>query len=217
MKDYNNILIIIFLNWNKLNKIIKNYSKTKRKNKPNKLQNDSLSKQFKTQLDELLIMISRYIKCINPNNDLNQKFKIQMMRWIFCIENKVSIFEEQKKSFIILIILTKNVKLNIFTEDVKNMLKILCDLEEMKNVMKGKKIIQVSVLMKEEIKTILDQRLMLKFEGKLKQRKIKNLIKYCDYIKKNLEEKIEEKTRKKMLMNFKIKLNISKEKKIIKN
>ncbi len=111
------------------------------------------------------------------------------MRWILCIENKVTIFEEHKKSFILLIILTLNVKLNIFTEDVKNMLKILCDLEEMKNVMKGKKIIQVGkniVFIKEEIKTIL-------------------------------EEKIEEKTRKKMLMNFKIKLKISKEKKIIKN
>ncbi len=34
-------------------------------------------------------------------------------------------------------------KLNIFTEDVKKMLKILYDLEKMKNVMKGKKIIQV--------------------------------------------------------------------------
>ena len=82
-----------------------------------------------------------------------------MMRWSFCIENKVTIFEEQKKSFLILIILMQNVKLNIFTEDVKNMLKILCDLEEMKNIMKGKKIIQVGkniVFMKEEIKTILD-------------------------------------------------------------
>jgi len=59
---------------------------------------------------------------------------------------------------------------------------------------------------------------MLKFGGKLMQRKIKNLIKYCDYIKKkDLEEKIEEKKRKKVLMNFKIKLKISKEKKIIKN
>ena len=144
-----------------------------------------------------------------------------MMRWSFCIENKVTIFEEQKKSFLILIILMPNVKLNIFTEDVKNMLKILCDLEEMKNIMKGKKIIQVGkniVFMKEEIKTILDQRLMLKFGGKLMQRKIKNLIKYCDYIKKkDLEEKIEEKKRKKVLMNSKIKLKISKEKKIIKN
>jgi hypothetical protein len=37
----------------------------------------------------------------------------------------------------------ENMKLNIFTEDVKKMLKILYDLEKMKNVMKGKKIIQV--------------------------------------------------------------------------
>ena len=57
------------------------------------------------------------------NSEKNQKFKIQMMRWSFCIENKVTIFEEQKKSFIILIILTKKVKLNIFTEDVKICLK----------------------------------------------------------------------------------------------
>jgi hypothetical protein len=118
------------------NKKIIRKQREKTKNKPNKLQNDSLSKQFK---NELLIMISRYIKCINPNSEKNQKFKIQMMRWSFCIENKVTIFEEQKKSFIILIILMLNVKLKIFTENVKNMLKILCDLEEMKNVMKGKK------------------------------------------------------------------------------
>ena len=38
---------------------------------PNKLQTDSLSKQFKKQLDELLTMLSasnpRYVKCIKPN------------------------------------------------------------------------------------------------------------------------------------------------------
>ncbi len=89
------------------NKKIIRKQREKTKNKPNKLQNDSLSKQFKTQLDELLIIISRYIKCINPNSEKNQKFKIQMMRWSFCIENKITIFEEQKKSFIILIILTR--------------------------------------------------------------------------------------------------------------
>ena len=126
------------------NKKIIRKQREKTKNKPNKLQNDSLSKQFK---NELLIMISRYIKCINPNSEKNQKFKIQMMRWSFCIENKVTILEEQKKSFIILIIITLNVKLNIFTEDVKNMLKILCDLEEMKNVMKGKKLLKLEKIL----------------------------------------------------------------------
>ena len=40
------------------NKKIIRKQREKTKNKPNKLQNDSLSKQFKTQLDELLIIIS---------------------------------------------------------------------------------------------------------------------------------------------------------------
>jgi myosin heavy subunit len=39
---------------------------------PNKIQTDSLSKQFKKQLDELLKMLSqsnpRYVKCIKPNS-----------------------------------------------------------------------------------------------------------------------------------------------------
>ena len=46
--------------------------KEKEKNGPNKLQSDSLSKQFKKQLDELIKMLSqsnpRYVKCIKPNN-----------------------------------------------------------------------------------------------------------------------------------------------------
>jgi myosin heavy subunit len=41
-------------------------------NNPNKLQSDSLSKQFKKQLDELIKMLSqsnpRYVKCIKPNS-----------------------------------------------------------------------------------------------------------------------------------------------------
>ena len=41
----------------------------------------------------------------------------------------------------------ENMKLNIFTEDVKNMLKILCDLEEMKNVMKGKKLLKLEKIL----------------------------------------------------------------------
>ena len=40
---------------------------------PNKLQSDSLSKQFKKQLDELIKMLGqsnpRYVKCIKPNSE----------------------------------------------------------------------------------------------------------------------------------------------------
>ena len=44
----------------------------KEKDGPNRIQTDSLSKQFKKQLDELLKMLSasnpRYVKCIKPNS-----------------------------------------------------------------------------------------------------------------------------------------------------
>ena len=53
-------------------KIVDQPKKDKEKAGPNKLQSDSLSKQFKKQLDELIKMLSqsnpRYIKCIKPNN-----------------------------------------------------------------------------------------------------------------------------------------------------
>ncbi len=256
------------------NKLIKKLFESKEKKtknsstKPNKLQSDTLSKQFKTQLDELLIMLSqsnpRYVKCIKPNSEKKPKIldSNDVMDQLLCAgvleaikirKQGYNIRRTKEEFYNTYKILTPNVKLNNnFTEAVKNMLKILCDLEEMKTIMKGKKkMIQVGkniVFMKEEIKTILDYklnriryiyliqsvfravkvrrkvrkylnnvkkiqavfrgkitRLVLKeqkkmtilaqkiWRYKLMQRKIKNLIKYCDYIKKKrLEEKIEE-------------------------
>lgn len=53
-------------------KVVVETKKEKEKVGPNKLQSDSLSKQFKKQLDELIKMLSqsnpRYVKCIKPNN-----------------------------------------------------------------------------------------------------------------------------------------------------
>ena len=257
------------------NKLIKKLFESKEKktnkntsNKPNKLQSDTLSKQFKTQLDELLIMLSqsnpRYVKCIKPNSEKKPKIldSNDVMDQLLCAgvleaikirKQGYNIRRTKEEFYNTYKILTPNVKLNNnFTEAVKNMLKILCDLDEMKTIMKGKKkMIQVGkniVFMKEEIKTILDYklnriryvyliqsvfravkvrrkvrkylnnvkkiqavfrgkitRLVLKeqkkmtilaqriWRFKLMQRKIKNLIKYCDFIKKKrLQEKIEE-------------------------
>ena len=46
-------------------------------NGPNRIQTDSLSKQFKKQLDELLKMLTqsnpRYVKCIKPNSKKKPK------------------------------------------------------------------------------------------------------------------------------------------------
>ena len=57
---------------NKLIKYLFKKNKDDKKDGPNKLQSDSLSKQFKKQLDDLIKMLSqsnpRYVKCIKPNN-----------------------------------------------------------------------------------------------------------------------------------------------------
>ena len=58
---------------NKLIKyLFKNNNDDKKVNGPKKLKSDSLSKQFKKQLDDLIKMLSqsnpRYVKCIKPNN-----------------------------------------------------------------------------------------------------------------------------------------------------
>ncbi len=51
----------------------KHNSRSKLLNLPNKIQTDSLSKQFKKQLDELILILgqsnSRFVKCIKPNSE----------------------------------------------------------------------------------------------------------------------------------------------------
>ena len=109
----------------------------------------------------------RYVKCIKPNSEKKPKIldSNDVMDQLLCAgvleaikirKQGYNIRRTKEEFYNTYKILTPNVKLNNnFTEAVKNMLKILCDLDEMKTIMKGKKkMIQVGkniVFMKEEI------------------------------------------------------------------
>ena len=172
---------------NSKNKLIKKLFETKEdprnrgKNNvkgPNKLQSDTLSKQFKTQLDELLEMLSqsnpRYVKCIKPNSLKEPKIldSIDVMDQLLSagvleavkIRKKGYSIRRTKEEFY------KNYKaltpeidvknLRDYNEAVAKMLDLILNIPKMIETMKGKKKqIQVGhnkVFMKEEIKSILD-------------------------------------------------------------
>ena len=148
---------------------------------PNKLQSDTLSKQFKNQLDELLKMLSesnpRYVKCIKPNSLKAPKIldSIDVMDQLLCagvleaikIRKKGYNIRRTKEEFYkIYHPLCPEIdikKINNYTEAIDKMLKVFMNLKEMKDVCSGKKkMIQVGkniVFMKEEVKAVLDYRL----------------------------------------------------------
>ena len=148
---------------------------------PNKLQSDTLSKQFKNQLDELLKMLSesnpRYVKCIKPNSLKSPKIldSIDVMDQLLCagVLEAIKIRkqgynirrtkEEFYKTYHPLCPDINIKEINNYTVAVEKMLKSLMNLKEMKDVCSGKKkMIQVGkniVFMKEEVKTILDYKL----------------------------------------------------------
>ena len=148
---------------------------------PNKLQSDTLSKQFKNQLDELLKMLSesnpRYVKCIKPNSLKAPKIldSIDVMDQLLCagVLEAIKIRkqgynirrtkEEFYKTYHPLCPEIDIKKINNYTEVIDKMLKVFMNLKEMKDICSGKKkMLQVGkniVFMKEEVKAILDYRL----------------------------------------------------------
>ena len=160
--------------------ISKNKSKTSQKG-PSKLQSDTLSKQFKNQLDDLLKMLSesnpRYVKCIKPNTLKKPKIldSIDVMDQLLCagvleaikIRKKgynIRRTKEEFYNFYHPLCPQIDIKqINNFTLAVDEMLKIFMDLKEMKEICSGKKkMIQIGkniVFMKDEVKNILDFRL----------------------------------------------------------
>ena len=168
-KDNNNKQII--------KKGISNYGKI-----PQKLQSDTLSKQFKGQLDELLQMLGqsnpRYVKCIKPNSLKKPLIleSIDVMEQLLCAgvleaikirKQGYNIRRSLEEFYKIYHILTPDIDVKNqggdFKITVSKMMDIFMNLDEMKKVCQGeKKKIQIGktkVFMKEEIKTILDYKL----------------------------------------------------------
>jgi myosin heavy subunit len=124
---------------------------------PNKLQSDTLSKQFKNQLDELLKMLSesnpRYVKCIKPNSLKSPKIldSIDVMDQLLCagvleaikIRKKgynIRRTKEEFYNFYHPLCPQIDIKqINNFTLAVDKMMKIFMDIKEMKDICSGKK------------------------------------------------------------------------------
>ena len=145
---------------------------------PNKLQSDTLSKQFKTQLDELLVMLNqsnpRYVKCIKPNSKKEPLIldSISVTEQLLCAgvleaikirKQGYSIRRTKEEFYKGYRVLTPQVDLKYckdYTDAVTKMLKLLSEIPEVAQALnQKKKALQVGhtkVFMKEEIKTILD-------------------------------------------------------------
>jgi myosin heavy subunit len=152
---------------------------------PNKLQSDSLSKQFKKQLDELMKMLSqsnpRYVKCIKPNPEkkpkiihshevMEQLLSAGVLEAIKIRKQGYSIrrtCEEMVKRYHPL---TPSIDLkyyennkNLFREALMIMLKLLSQNPDINHYLENeKKLLQVGttkVFMKEEVKNILESKL----------------------------------------------------------
>ncbi len=152
----------------------------------NKLQSDSLSKQFKKQLDDLLKMLTqsnpRYIKCIKPNSQkkpkiidsldvMDQLLSAGVLEAIKIRKQGYSIRrtnEEFTRRYLKLYPQIGNkIKIfeekNDFREAVLEMCKYFSTIEEMKNLFNlDKKLIQIGfskTFMKDEVKNILEFKL----------------------------------------------------------
>lgn len=166
-------------------KIAKKKSSITNSSAPNKLQSDSLSKQFKKQLDELMKMLSqsnpRYVKCIKPNPEkkpkiihshevMEQLLSAGVLEAIKIRKQGYSIrrtCEEMVKRYHPL---TPSIDLNyyennknLFKEALMIMLKLLGQNPDINQYLENeKKLLQVGttkVFMKEEVKNILESKL----------------------------------------------------------
>ncbi len=152
---------------------------------PNKLQSDSLSKQFKKQLDELMKMLSqsnpRYVKCIKPNPEKKPKIihshevmeqllsagvleAIKIRKQGYSIRRTCEEFVKRYHP------LTPSIDLKyyeankeLFREALLTMLKLLSQNPDIRTYLESeKKLIQIGltkVFMKEEVKHILESKL----------------------------------------------------------
>jgi myosin-7 len=150
----------------------------------NKIQSDSISKQFKLQLDELLKMLQssnpRYVKCIKPNSRkkpliiesidvMDQLQSAGVLEAIKIRKKGYSIRRTTDEFLRRYLQLTPHINLKHYYdkkeyhEPVYEMLKCLSQLPDLKAVLDpGKKLIQVGsskVFMKEEVKTLLEYKL----------------------------------------------------------
>lgn len=178
----------------------------------NKLQSDSLSKQFKKQLDDLLKMLNqsnpRYIKCIKPNSlkqpslidsldVMNQLLSAGVLEAIKIRKQGYSIRrtnEEFTRRYLKLYPdIGRKIKLyeekNDFSEAVAEMCKYFETVEDMKELFdSNKKLIQTGltkVFMKEEVKNILEFKL--------------NKIKYIQIMQNNIRRFLIQKVVRKKL------------------
>ncbi len=153
---------------------------------PNKLQSDSLSKQFKKQLDELMKMLSqsnpRYVRCIKPNPNKkpleldsldvsDQLLSAGVLEAIKIRKQGYSIrrtHEEFVRRYLRLYPdITHKIKIyeqkGNFKEPVLEMFQYFEKIPEMKSLLqKDKKLIQfgvTKVFMKEEVKDVLEYKL----------------------------------------------------------
>lgn len=151
---------------------------------PNKLQSDSLSKQFKTQLDELMQMLSqsnpRYVKCIKPNgvkkplildsfDVMEQLLSAGVLEAIKIRKQGYSIRRTQEEFVKRYLALCPQIEINNyevnknFKDATYEMLNILSSNIDIKQLLiSEKKLIQVGstkVFMKEEVKNILESKL----------------------------------------------------------
>jgi myosin heavy subunit len=178
---------------------------------PSKLQSDSLSKQFKKQLDDLLKMLTqsnpRYIKCIKPNSlkkpkviesldVMEQLLSAGVLEAIKIRKQGYSIRrtnEEFIKRYIKLYPeITNRIKLyeekNDFRDAVVEMCSYFSSIEDMKSFFIGNKKIQIGLtktFMKEDVKNILEFKL--------------NKIKYIQIVQNNFRRyKVQKFVKKKL-------------------
>jgi len=189
----NDIVDALELSKNKLIKyLFKKNKEEKEKNGPNKLHSDTLSKQFKKQLDELIKMLTqsnpRYIKCIKPNNSKKSGMleSIDVNRQILCagileaikIRNQGFSIRRTHEEFVMRYRpIVKGISLpnsnTDYSKTAQEIVKFVQNSKDFNEIFQNnKKIIQVGltkILMKDEVKTYL--------ESKLIQVQLKSIIK----------------------------------------
>lgn len=157
---------------------------SKKSNAPNKLQSDSLSKQFKKQLDELMKMLAlsnpRYVKCIKPNSlkkplvlesaDVMEQLlsagvleAVKIRKQGYSIRRTQEEFLKRYHPLAPQIDLKQCDRTKEYREAILEMLKLLEENPDIKPYFdKDKKLIQfgqTKIFMKEEVKNILESKL----------------------------------------------------------
>lgn len=180
-----------------------NSNSTKKKIVGNKLQSDTLSKQFKQQLDELLQMLSqsnpRYVKCIKPNSKkeplildsvdvMEQLLSAGVLEAIKIRKQGYSIRRTQEEFVRRYHPLAPQIDIKFYeqSKEYKDgciaLMKLLEDSKEIKEIFNPElKLIQIGyskVFMKEEVKNLLESKLSRIRYINLIQAKFRQLLVY---------------------------------------